>query len=856
MHSRTYLHRISDQPRASAGPDGGGRSYPLGFADVRSGAEPSVEATRRPLGFAPPAPSFVTELSFRRAAPAPAAEVPGHTGSGDLGVGHASAWRRRDDAPAEETPEPEAPQPVAEEKVPFYKREISLRRRKDADVEPAVAAVEKAAEAVDEEGATGPAAVETEPSRAPIGFAPADPPAGDAVTTEPVDDVPAEVEPAEEAVAEASAETLDASRHGAPAADEPVAASTEAETAVGAPDVPPAADATEAPEGPEAPAAAGGETEHETPAPVTELEGARKQRGRGAKSASRRASGGRGGSRVVGLKIGASQLAAAVVSSTDGRHELLQLARTPLEPGLVADGEVRDPEALSVALARFFADHKLPRKNVRVGIASNRIGVRTLDIVGIDDQERFDNAVRFKAHEVLPVSVHESVLDYRVVEEKVTETGDLNRRVLLVVAPRDQVQPYVEVCTGAGLRLGGIDLEALGLMRAFVEPQPVSLRTTTDTATVVVAIGHELTSLLVAGGGACEFTRVFDWGGATLQQSIAQELDLTTAEASGILHGLSLSGAGRGGVPEEQRARALDAVRTRLTPFARELVSSLQFYQSQQGSLGIGEIVITGGTSHLEGLADALHQMIGVNVRVGDPLARVISAGPIDSEIEATLGSMAVPIGLAIDDEALRSVNLLPSDVRAGQRKRPGLLAVAAPIAAVIPIAAMGVLLMQARGDVSDRQAELSGVQAQIAALPEPTRPTIDPAIVGVQAERATALAGVLGTRVAWEGVLRDLARVLPADISLTRMAARVPVAAATPAAAGTPTPAPTTPQAVEISGYTFDHPGVARLLSRLQVLPSLTNVQLQSASREKIGKKPVVKFTVLADLSQPGGVG
>ena len=73
----------------------------------------------------------------------------------------------------------------------------------------------------------------------------------------------------------------------------------------------------------------------------------------------------------------------------------------------------------------------------------------------------------------------------------------------------------------------------------------------------------------------------------------------------------------------------------RLTPFARELVSSLQFYQAQPESLGIGEIVITGGTSHLEGLADALHQMIGVSVRVGDPLQRVVPMDSISDEIDA-----------------------------------------------------------------------------------------------------------------------------------------------------------------------------------------------------------------------------
>ena len=120
----------------------------------------------------------------------------------------------------------------------------------------------------------------------------------------------------------------------------------------------------------------------------------------------------------------------------------------------------------------------------------------------------------------------------------------------------------------------------------------------------MVAIGHEASTLLVSGGGACEFTRVFDWGGATLQEAIAQELQVLPAEAATILRHLSLSGNSRRveGLDEDAKNRAIEAVRLRLTPFARELVSSLQFYQTQPESLGIGEIVITGGTSQLEGL--------------------------------------------------------------------------------------------------------------------------------------------------------------------------------------------------------------------------------------------------------------
>ena len=92
----------------------------------------------------------------------------------------------------------------------------------------------------------------------------------------------------------------------------------------------------------------------------------------------------------------------------------------------------------------------------------------------------------------------------------------------------------------------------------------------------------------------------------------------------------------------------LEAVRRQLQTFARELVSSLQFYQNQPNSLGIGEIVITGGTAHLAGLAEELQKLIGVRVTVGDPLSRV-KLGKKIGETEQ-LGSLSVAIGLGIED--------------------------------------------------------------------------------------------------------------------------------------------------------------------------------------------------------------
>ena len=586
------------------------------------------------------------------------------------------------------------------------------------------------------------------------------------------------------------------------------------------------------------------------------------------------------GKKVVGLKVGASQIAAAVVTGSGDRPSLVEIARRPLEQGVVVDGELRDPGALAHALKSFFKDHGLPVRNVRLGLSSSRVGVRTFDIAGIEDETKFDNAVRFKAHEVLPVAAHESVLDYRVVEERFTESGETSRRVLLVVAPRDQVVPYIDACREAGLRLSGVDLEAFGLLRAFVPPLGTRSRSE-DSATVVAAIGHEASTLLVAGGGVCEFTRVFDWGGGDLQAAIAEELGVPLMEAGTILTHLSLSGPGRhlDSLDADTRSRALEAVRTRLTPFARELVSSLQFYQTQPESLGIREILITGGTSHLEGLADALHQMIGVNVSVGDPLGRVAVETEIPVALDATIGSLAVPIGLAIEDEAARSVNLLPKDARQ-TRKRPNFAAIGLPVAVAVPLVALAFLFVQASGSASDRQSDLDAVRAEIAKLPEPTHANIDPTLAGTQAARATAIAQVLGGRLKWERVLGDIARVLPTGISLTELDATTPQPTApetapttedtssssssTSTSTTTPAPAPpaavpSTPTGVTVTGYAFEYGSIARALARIQAIPSLANAQLQSATPAMLGPKHIIQFTIVADLATstptPGGV-
>lgn len=347
---------------------------------------------------------------------------------------------------------------------------------------------------------------------------------------------------------------------------------------------------------------------------------------------------------LVGLKVGASQLAAARVMN-NGSANLLQLAREPLDRGVVVGGEVRNVPALAEALDSFFEEHKLPRRGVRLGLATNRIGVRAFDVDGIADERQLANAIRFRAHEAVSIPIDEAVLDYHVVSETVDDAGAVSRRILLAAAYRESIDRYIEACRAAKVELYGIDLEAFALLRAVQSSMSVSDEETTR-AVVAVSLGHDRSTLAIADGAVCEFTRVLEWGGGKLETAIALDLGVTPDEAFELKLAASLTSEAH--EHEDPRMRRVhEAIERELQKLARELVASLQFYQSQPGSLAISEILVSGGTSRISGLPEALERLTRVGVRRADPLAHVTSGD--DLQARDDLASLTIAIGLGVE---------------------------------------------------------------------------------------------------------------------------------------------------------------------------------------------------------------
>ena len=303
---------------------------------------------------------------------------------------------------------------------------------------------------------------------------------------------------------------------------------------------------------------------------------------------------------------------------------------------------MQDSEALANELAAFFSAADIPRKNVRLGIGSSRTGVRVFERPSVDDPGQLANAIRFRAYETLPIPIEEAMLDYHVVEDSTAHD-----RVLLAVAYRDLVDRFAATCAMAKVELLGIDIEAFALLRAVAgEPLPAGQRA--EAALVAVSIGHDRTTVAVSDGRVCEFTRVLDWGGVRVTAAIERALEVNAEEADRIKRSLDISSHAPKETDDAGTTKAVEATRREINGLARELASSLHFYQDQPDSLGFAEITITGGGAHLQGLAEQLAELIGISVRVADPFARVGSGHGISTGGQD--GSLAVAIGLGIED--------------------------------------------------------------------------------------------------------------------------------------------------------------------------------------------------------------
>jgi type IV pilus assembly protein PilM len=311
-------------------------------------------------------------------------------------------------------------------------------------------------------------------------------------------------------------------------------------------------------------------------------------------------------------------------------------AFAPLAPGVVRDGEVVDIDTLAGVLRDLFAEHKFA-KRVRVGVANQRIVMRTIDLPPLTDAKQIASAVQFQAQEHIPMPLEQAVLEHQTLGTVETVDGP-RTRVVLVAARRDMIERLIEATTRAGLRPQGIDLSAFAMIRALHRPNASG-------TTVYVNIGG-ITNLAIAVGTTCVFTRVIPYGIESVAGELAERRGLTLEHSHGWLKHVGMLTPvedidGDRGIVVEARDVLTEGVRR----IGDEVRNSLDFHVMQEGSSPVERVVLTGPAVAIPGFAEQIGQQIGLVVEVG--LVSEAKAGGLGG-VDA--GRLAIAAGLAVEE--------------------------------------------------------------------------------------------------------------------------------------------------------------------------------------------------------------
>ncbi len=193
----------------------------------------------------------------------------------------------------------------------------------------------------------------------------------------------------------------------------------------------------------------------------------------------------------------------------------------------------------------------------------------------------------------------------------------------------------------------------------------------------------------------------------------------------------------------------------------------------------------------------------------------------------------------------MRAVNLIPSDHRRVSSTSPRALATPAfgVIAALVVAIVLVTMYVLASNTVSDRQAKVASLQAQVVQEQALAARLGNYAqFVKLAQARAATVRTIAQTRFNWHDALANLAKVVPANTSLQSLLGTVAPGASVSGPGGSAGGASTSTlradvnvPAFEISGCTKTQDDVARLMSRLRVMPGVTRVTLADSTKSSL---------------------
>lgn len=266
-------------------------------------------------------------------------------------------------------------------------------------------------------------------------------------------------------------------------------------------------------------------------------------------------------------------------------------------------------------------------------------------------EEELAKAIKFEAHKYIPSSLDEIVMSWEVIERKTDEVklqeqdniisklklkvDQKNKtsgkiKVLLVAAPKKDIEHCDRLVSGAGLEVSAIELETFSIARSLVGDE--------NGAFLIVDIGSRATNIILVEKGIIQVNRNIDAGGDEITTAIADGMSISRARAE-------IFKRGEKDILNSKDAAIIIPVLDLVVGELRRIIAA---YKGKDRDIKIESLIISGGTAKMNGIEEYFTKALGEKVRMGNPWRNININNEIIPFTKELGASFSAAIGLAL----------------------------------------------------------------------------------------------------------------------------------------------------------------------------------------------------------------
>lgn len=318
------------------------------------------------------------------------------------------------------------------------------------------------------------------------------------------------------------------------------------------------------------------------------------------------------------------------------------LVSIPIPEGSFHDGRVVDVSAIAEVIRQGLDEKKIKVKQASSSIPVGEAVIRLVKLPAeLDDFELRDMVLNQEAALYLPFPREEADVDYQKLGTTIDEDGIERVEVLLVAAPKDITDSYLNVFAQAGLQLTHLEVSSFALMRTM---RNLLLQFAPGEAVAIVDMEYDGTEISIVMDGIPQFNRKVPIGTQQVQAAISRAMNLPASMGVDLLNTMTVpTGIDDGG---EHSPSAAAIIRV-LGDLADEVRRSIDFYLNQGDIQEIAQVLLAGPGAGLGKIDDFFTQRLSLTSTLVDPVETLVLQLPQEIPAEKRPG-LGTVVGLGL----------------------------------------------------------------------------------------------------------------------------------------------------------------------------------------------------------------